>query len=164
MKSVCPSLSSWPVSEPVQCSIQTLVTYFIVVRLVLINRISLQHCRPVDYVQEPNEALASSRRKLLGETGMSSYCGLLIGSPRLEPLSAASRALWPGGSAFAAQGSGLWAPPRPGALGGVPVIPRKIIWSGPMLYASSPEIPRGGHGILPSWCHWCALEVGSSGS
>jgi hypothetical protein len=35
-------------------SIQTLVTYFIAVRLVLINRISLQHCRPVDYVQEPN--------------------------------------------------------------------------------------------------------------
>ena len=35
-------------------SIQTLVTYFIVVRLVLINRISLQHYRPVDYVQEPN--------------------------------------------------------------------------------------------------------------
>ena len=38
-------------------SIQTLVTYFIVVRLVLINRISLQHCRPVDYVQEPNAEL-----------------------------------------------------------------------------------------------------------
>jgi hypothetical protein len=35
-------------------SIQALVTYFIVVRLVLINQISLQHCRPVDYVQEPN--------------------------------------------------------------------------------------------------------------
>jgi hypothetical protein len=92
-------------------SIQTLVTYFIVVRLVLINQISLQHCRPVDYVQEPNEALASSRRKLLGETGMSSCCGLLIGNPRLEPLSSASRALWPGGSAFAAQGSGR--PPAP---------------------------------------------------
>jgi hypothetical protein len=87
-------------------SIQTLVTYFIVVRLVLINRISLQHCRPVDYVQEPNAEQASSRRKLLGETDMCSYCGLLIGSPRLEPLSSASRALWPGGSGFAAQGSG----------------------------------------------------------
>ena len=49
-------------------SIQTLVTYFIVVRLVLINRISLQHCRPVDYVQEPNAEQASSLRKLLGET------------------------------------------------------------------------------------------------
>ena len=49
-------------------SIQTLVTYFIAVRLVLINRISLQHCRPVDYVQEPNAEQASSRRKLLGET------------------------------------------------------------------------------------------------
>ena len=51
-------------------SIQTLVTYFIAVRLVLINRISLQHCRPVDYVQEPNAEPASSHRKLLGETGM----------------------------------------------------------------------------------------------
>ena len=51
-------------------SIQTLVTYFIAVRLVLVNRISLQHCRPVDYVQEPNAEPASSRRNLLGETGM----------------------------------------------------------------------------------------------
>jgi hypothetical protein len=52
-------------------SIQTLVTYFIVVRgLVLVHRISLQHCRPVDYVQEPNAEQASPRRKLLGETGM----------------------------------------------------------------------------------------------
>ena len=51
-------------------SIQTLVTHFIAVRLVLINRISLQHCRPVDYVQEPNAEPASSHRKLLGETGM----------------------------------------------------------------------------------------------
>jgi hypothetical protein len=49
-------------------SIQTLVTYFIAVRLVLVNRISLQHCRPVDYVQEPNAEQASSLRKLLGET------------------------------------------------------------------------------------------------
>jgi hypothetical protein len=40
------------------------------------------------------------------ETDMCSCCGLLIGSPRLEPLSSASRALWPGGSAFATQGSG----------------------------------------------------------
>jgi hypothetical protein len=62
-------------------SIQTLVTYFIVVRLVLINRISLQHCRPVNYVQEPNAEPVSSRRTLLGETKMlSSYCGLLIGN------------------------------------------------------------------------------------
>ena len=51
-------------------SIQALVTYmyFIVVRLVLVHRISLQHCRPVDYVQEPNAEQASSLRKLLGET------------------------------------------------------------------------------------------------
>ena len=87
-------------------SIHTLVTYFIVVRLVLINRISLQHCRPVDYVQEPNAEPASSHRNLLGETGMSPIVGLLKGNPRCEPLSSASRALWPGGSAFAAQGSG----------------------------------------------------------
>ena len=38
-------------------SIQTLVTYFIAVRLVLINRISLQHCRPVTYAQESNAEL-----------------------------------------------------------------------------------------------------------
>jgi hypothetical protein len=51
-------------------SIQALVTYCIIaVRLVLINRISLQHCRPVDYVQEPNAEPASSRRNLFGETG-----------------------------------------------------------------------------------------------
>ena len=87
-------------------SIQTLVTYFIAVRLVLINRISLQHCRPVDYVQEPNAEPASSRRNLLGETGMSPIVGLLKGNPRCEPLSSASRALWPGGSAFATRGSG----------------------------------------------------------
>ena len=116
-------------------SIQILVTYFIVVRLVLINRISLQHCRPMDYdyaVQEPNAEQASSRRKLLGETDMCSYCGLLIGKqPRLQPLSSASRALRPGGSAFAAGGSGR-ALARPGALGGALVMPRKI-WSGPVL-------------------------------
>jgi hypothetical protein len=57
-----------------------LVTYFIAVRLVLVHRISLQHCRPVDYVQEPNAEPASSRRNLLGETDMCSYCGLLIGN------------------------------------------------------------------------------------
>ena len=49
-------------------SIQALVTYFIAVRLVLVHRISLQHCRPVDYVQEPNAEPASSHRNLLGET------------------------------------------------------------------------------------------------
>ena len=38
-------------------SIQTLVTYFIAVRLVLVNRISLQQCRPVGYAQEPNVEL-----------------------------------------------------------------------------------------------------------
>jgi hypothetical protein len=105
------------------------VTYFIVVRLVLINRISLQHCRPVDCVYEPNEALASSRRKLLGETGMSSYCGLLIGNPRLEPLSSAS--VLCGLVVRLLPHRALGAPPRPGALGGVPVISRKI-WSGPV--------------------------------
>jgi hypothetical protein len=38
-------------------SIQTLVAYLMVVRLVLINRISLQQCRPVGYAQEPNAGL-----------------------------------------------------------------------------------------------------------
>ena len=87
-------------------SIQILVTYFVAVRLVLVHRISLQHCRPVDYAQEPNAEPASSRRKLLGETGISTIVGLLKGNPRCEPLSSASRALWSGGSGFAAQGSG----------------------------------------------------------
>ena len=38
-------------------SIQTLVTYFIAVRLVLVHRISLQQCRQVGYVQESNAEL-----------------------------------------------------------------------------------------------------------
>ena len=39
-------------------SIQTLVTYLMVVpRLVLINRTSLQQCRPVNYAQESNAEL-----------------------------------------------------------------------------------------------------------
>jgi hypothetical protein len=127
------------------------VTHFIAVRLVLVHRISLQHCRPVDYVQEPNAEPASSRRNLLGETDMCSYCGLLIGSPRLEPLSSA-RARVPlvlcGLGVRLLPHRALGAPPRPGALGGVPVIPRKICPPGPVLPPPS-EISRGGHGILP---------------
>ena len=38
-------------------SIQTLATHLMVVRLVLINRISLQQCRPAGYAQEPNAEL-----------------------------------------------------------------------------------------------------------
>ena len=38
-------------------SIHTLVTYLMVVRLVLVNRISLQQCRPVGYAQELNAEL-----------------------------------------------------------------------------------------------------------
>ena len=38
-------------------SIQTLVTYLMVVRLVLVHRISLEQCRPVGYAQEPNAEL-----------------------------------------------------------------------------------------------------------
>ena len=38
-------------------SIQTLATYFVVVRLVLVHRISLEQCRPVGYAQEPNAEL-----------------------------------------------------------------------------------------------------------
>jgi hypothetical protein len=116
--------------------------YFVVVRLVLINRISLQHCRPVDYVQEPNAEPVSSRRNLLGETDMSSCYGLLIGCLDCEPLSSASRALWSGGSAFAAQGSGRL--PAPACLAAPPLSPGK---SGPGLCFPSPEISRGGHGI-----------------
>ena len=38
-------------------STQTLVTYLMVVRLVLVHRISLQQCRPVNYAQESNAEL-----------------------------------------------------------------------------------------------------------
>jgi hypothetical protein len=39
-------------------SIQTLVTYYLmVVRLVLVHRISLEQCRPVGYAQESNAEL-----------------------------------------------------------------------------------------------------------
>jgi hypothetical protein len=70
--------------------------------------------------------------------------------PRLWPLSSASRALRPGGSDFAAQG--FWASPHPSALGGAPVIPRKI-WPGPVLpppeflgVAMGSCLPHGAHG------------------
>jgi hypothetical protein len=38
-------------------SIQTLVTYLVVVCLVLVHRISLEQCRPVGYAQESNAEL-----------------------------------------------------------------------------------------------------------
>ncbi len=38
-------------------SIHTLVTYLMVVRLVLVHRISLEQCRPVGYAQESNAEL-----------------------------------------------------------------------------------------------------------
>ena len=44
-------------AESASSSIQTLVTYLMVVRLVLVHRISLQHCRPVNYAQESNAEL-----------------------------------------------------------------------------------------------------------
>jgi hypothetical protein len=58
-----------------------------------------------------------------------------------------SRALWSGGSGFAAQGSGRALPPV--HLVAPSLCPEKI-WPGPVLPPSSPEISRGGHGILPS--------------
>jgi hypothetical protein len=65
---------------------------------------------------------------------MSSYCGLLIGNLDCEPLSCCllPRALWSGGSGFAARGSGRALAP---------------------VYLGTPSflvIPRGGHEILPS--------------
>ena len=39
--------------------IQTLVTYLMVVRLVLVNRTPLQQCRPVGYAQESNVELGN---------------------------------------------------------------------------------------------------------
>jgi len=50
--------------------------------------------------------------------------------PRLRAALVLPRALWPGGFGF--RRTGLWARPRPGALGGALVMPRKI-WSGPVL-------------------------------
>jgi hypothetical protein len=127
-------------------SIQTLVTYFIVVRLVLINRISLQHCRPVNYVQEPNAEPVSSRRNLLGDWRNQNAVFLLRVADRKPQHSTATAsrsrltrlplvlcALRSGGPAFAARGSGR--APRPGAVGGwrgAPVALRKT-WSGPVL-------------------------------
>jgi hypothetical protein len=130
------------------------VTYFIAVRLVLINRISLQHSRPVDYVQEPNAEPASSRRNLLGETGMSPVVGLLKGNPRCEPLSSASRALWPRGSAFAARAS--MGAPSPRCTWWRPRYAQKI-WSGPVL--PPPKFP----GVAMESClaqYTCVLGSG----
>jgi hypothetical protein len=68
--------------------------------------------------------------------------------PRLRAARVLTRALWPGGSDFAAKGSGR--PPCPGALGiSAPVIPRKI-WHGPVL--PPPKFP----GVLMESC----LELG----
>jgi hypothetical protein len=127
-------------------SVQTLATYFIVVRLVLINRISLQlqHCRSVDYVQEPNAEPVSSRRNFLGENGMSSYCGLLKGT------STASRSRLP----LVICGLGVRLLPHR-ALGASPPRrasrrPRYPQENLVRACASSPEISRGGHGILPT--------------
>jgi hypothetical protein len=66
---------------------------------------------------------------LLGETGMSPIVELLKGTSMRAALVCLS--------CFVAWGfgfcrTGLWARPRPGALGGALVMPRKI-WSGPAL-------------------------------
>jgi hypothetical protein len=86
--------------------------------------------------------------------GMSPNWGLLKGNLDSEPLSPASRALWPGGSAFAiatrggGRGTGR-------ALASVHLVAPSLnnnkaqrIWSGPV--PPPPEISRAGHGTLPS--------------
>jgi hypothetical protein len=68
------------------------------------------------------------------------------------------RALWSGGSGFAAQGSGRALAPRPGALGVALVMPRKT-WSGPVL--PPPKCP----GVAMESCldsHSALAPVGSS--
>jgi hypothetical protein len=58
------------------------------------------------------------------------------------------RALWSGGSGFAAQPGGLRARPRSGAIGGALVMPRKS-WPGPLL--PPPKFPGVAmDGILPT--------------
>jgi hypothetical protein len=135
-------------------SIQTLVTYFIV------------HCRPPSFDQPdlPSTLPAGGLRQgtkcgagfLASEFAWRnrhvSYCGLLKGNPRCEPLSSASRALWPGGSDFATQGSGRALAPvhlvAPSC-----VMPRKI-WSGPVL--PPPKFP----GVAMESMESCLLAVG----
>jgi hypothetical protein len=98
---------------------------------------------------------------------MCSYCGLLKGSPRYEPLSSASSCFVAWGFGFCR--TGLWARPRrPGALGGALVIPRKI-WSALRVAGCGPGalcfLPR--NPPAPACCcRACvnALRAESSGS
>jgi hypothetical protein len=80
-----------------------------VVRLVLINRISLQQCRPVNCELRPR--IKCGAVKLTSDRAMQTDTNtlLLAGIGKhldCEPLSWLPRALWSGGSGFAVQGSG----------------------------------------------------------
>jgi hypothetical protein len=65
------------------------------------------------------------------QTGIVPYCFAELETLKPRAALVLPRALWSGGSGFAAQ-RGLWARSRPGALGGALVMPRKI-WPGPVL-------------------------------
>jgi hypothetical protein len=105
-----------------------------------------QHRRLAQYIQpEPNEALASSHWNCLGKPWHLSICGLLK-DLECEPLSSASRALWPAGVRLLPHGA-LGAP-SPRCTWRRPRYAQKNLVRA---CASSPEISRGGHhGILPS--------------
>jgi hypothetical protein len=83
-----------------------------------------QRRRLAQYIQqpEPNEALASSRWNCLGKPWHVSYCGLLKETSTASRSRAAScSVVW----GFGFRRTGLWAHPRPGALGGALVMPGK---------------------------------------
>jgi hypothetical protein len=109
-------------------SIQALVAYFIAVRLVLINRISLQHCRPAGYVQESNAEPASSLRTDAVEGEVLVSLENRKPSTERELLCATSRDRGLGVRVLSQRALG--APSPRCTLGGALVMPRKI-WPGP---------------------------------
>jgi hypothetical protein len=87
-------------------SIQALVTYFVVPRLRYFPRIS-QHRRLARYAQpEPNEDTVGSRWKVLCKPASLPVALLNRKPSKLRAALVLPRALWSGGSGFAAHGSG----------------------------------------------------------
>ena len=133
-------------------SIQISGTYFVVVRLVWFNRISLQHGRPVDHAQEPNEELGCWDSELLTKPALNSHALAEQENIVCEPPSCCLVLGDLGVRLFAARGSGLWTRPRPGKPGGALVmryaqgnLARVCALCTACACASSPGIPGGGH-------------------
>jgi hypothetical protein len=79
---------------------------------------------------------------------------MLIGNLDAKPLSLASRALWPGGSAFAAQGSGR--PPAPARLAAPPLPPKfPGVAMESCLYRESEIMPPPTHFRAPTPARRC---------